>query len=161
MKSWRKFNKDMLLKNRQFLSITGLLYLIAFLLGVINVPAGNFSGTAWLFVLLGIFIWGDALILGPFMIIACIWLYFKNKRVLTGLFFSIFLAVRAFFEIAYALNAQFSGSIRPWEIEWRESKLIQSVGINETFVLYQLVFTIIFVVSSLTFVYFLKRYLHG
>src|SRR3989344_2691305 len=120
--------------NRKFLMIAGVLYLSATILGIINVLNGNFSETAWVFVPLGIFIWGDAIVLGPFIALACLWLWVKNKSVWTGLFFSIFAAIRSFIEIIYALNAQFSNTVRPWEVHWRNMEIVKSVGLVETYV---------------------------
>lgn len=145
--------------NRKFLVAAGVLYFIATILGVTNVLNGNFSGIAWGFVPMGIFIWGDAIVLGPFIMLACLWLLSINKPVWTGLFFSVFATVRSFIEIIYALNAQFSSTVRPWELEWKELGLVKSIGLMEIFVVYQLIFTCVFIISILTFSYFLKRYL--
>lgn len=136
-----------------------IFYLIATVFGLFNVLGGNFDGIAWVFAPLGIFIWGDALILGPFLAVASGWLLFKNKPIWDGLFFSTFVAVRSFVEISYSLNAQFSATSRPWELNWNNLAIVKSIGFTEMFVLSQLVFTCIFIISTLSFIHFLKQYL--
>lgn len=121
--------------NRKFLVVTGLFYFIATILGLVNVLNNNFSGISWVFVPLGIFIWGDALILGPFISLGSLWLLIKNKPVWTGLFFSSYVAARSFFEVIYAFNTQFSDSIRPWDVHWRNLEIVKSWNTTEIFVL--------------------------
>lgn len=145
--------------HKKFLRIIISLYFLATILGFINVLKGNFSGIAWVFAPLGIFIWGDALILGPFITSICLWLYFKNKTVWTGLFFSTFAGIRSFIETVYALNAQFSDTIRPWETNWASLEIVKPLGKQEIFVIWQLIFTCIFILSTLSFVHFLRGYL--
>ena len=145
--------------NKKFLVVSGFLYLLATILGIIHTVNSDFSAISWAFVPMGIFIWGDALILGPFIISGIIWLWFKDKSTWTGLFFSTYLTVRSFIEIIYSLNAQFTDSVRPWEMSWMSLGIVKSFGRAEIFVLYQLLFTCVFIINSLVFIYFLRKYL--
>ncbi len=144
---------------RKIILVLASLYLIAFILGVVNLLDNNFSGIAWVFAPMGIFIWGDALIISPFMIAGLLWLYKKKSNIWTGLFLSVFVMVRSFIEIPYSLNAQFSSSVRPWELGWRDMGLVKNLDITEIFVLSQLGFTCIFIISTLFFISYLKKFL--
>lgn len=145
--------------NRKLILILGLLYFFAFIFGFFNVANGNFSQISLLFVPLGIFIWGDSLILGPWMVLVCLWLWIKNRSTLSGLFFSLYGAARSGIEVFYALNAQFSSTTRPWEFYWRDLFIVQSLERTEVFVLWQLVFLCIFIISVFIFIHFLAQYL--
>jgi len=147
------------MKNRTFLKIISSLYLLALVLGVINSLDAGFSQISWIFGLLGIYIWGDALIIGPVMIAACIWLWFRDKSVWTGLYFTGFATIRALSEVTYTLNLQFSETMRPWEAHWQNLWLVHKIGRMEVLIIWQVGFTFITVASLLGFVYFLKMYL--
>lgn len=148
-----------LFMNRKFLIVIGLLYLLASVLGFISFVNGNFNGISWVFTPLGIFIWGDALILGPFITLTSVVLWIKNNHLFTGLFFSSFFTIRWFFEIVYSMMAQFSRDTRPWEIGWKSLPWVQSIGVIEVLVLFQLVYTCLTIISFLSLLYFVKSYL--
>ena len=63
--------------------------------------------TPFLF-LAGIFVWGDAVIFGPFWIIAAFWCYWMKDWVLFVLVVAVFWVVRSLGETIYWLNQQFS-----------------------------------------------------
>lgn len=142
-------------KQKIFLGLIIILSLLATVFGFTK----NFSGIAWPLVSIGVFIWGDAIILGPFFFFSAIVLWKKNNPALTGLWFSLYASTRAFIEILYNLNAQFSTTTRPWEMEIKEYALNSGRDINEIFVLGQLLFTVIFIISIFLFIKFLNKYL--
>ncbi len=141
-------------KHKIFLNIVIFASFIAVVFGSVK----NFSGIAWPFAPLGIFIWGDAIILGPFLLISALILKHKNNSALTGFWFSLYIAVRSFVEIFYNLSAQFSTTTRPWETSIREYTVHIGKDVNEIFVLGQLLFTIIFIISVYWLIYFAKKY---
>lgn len=147
------------MSNRKFIVLLGVYSFVAFVLGLIYTLNGDFSKLTYFFFPLLIFIWGDALIIGIFLTLLCIWLYNKNRSTITGLFLFAYLSVRSFIEIIYVLNAQFSSTIRPWEINWRDSTIIKHLDINEVYVISQLFFTCLFIIFIINFIFFLKKYL--
>lgn len=136
-----------------------IISLITTFLGIFQVLNGDFSGHPYLLIPLGIFIWGDALIIGPFLFLCSIYLWFKKDPTCTGLLLSLYASIRSFIEIIYGLNAQFTKTTRPWEYPFLNMDLVKSLGVTELHVLYQVGFTCIFVVSSLIFLNYLKKYL--
>lgn len=117
-----------IMSNKRFLVVIGVLYLLAFILGLPNTLNGNFSGISWFFTPLGILIWGDALIIGPFIALGCLWLWYKNNFSWTGLFFSAYYGARSFFEIVYCMVGQcfpLDPNNRPWEVPWRGFGMVQ------------------------------------
>jgi len=145
--------------NRKILGLLIIYLIFAFVLSLVNLQISNLNGIAWPFVIAGIFIWTDGLIIAPFLIGGCLWLIFKNKFALTGLFFASYWLIRSFIEVEYALLAQFSLTKRPWEASWQGMSFVQQNGIMNMYVIWQLVFTGIFIFSLLLFVRFLKEYL--
>jgi hypothetical protein len=146
---------------KYFLLVVAATTLIASILGWINYFKGVsvFSVITWQFIPLGIFVWGDAMILGTFLFVASVYLYFKQNTALTGLFFSAYFMIRSLIEALYNLNAQFSSVSRPWEgfIQPLADKL--NFKIQEMFVVPQITYTAVCVVSLVFFVVFLKKYI--
>ena len=147
-------------KNKIFLLVVGLSSLITSAWGWVNYFQENsvFSMLSWPFFWLGIFVWGDGMILGSFLFLGSIFLWFKNKSILSGMFFSAYATIRSFIEILYNLNAQFSSVNRPWEVFMPElaSRLhLQVIGLH---VGAQIGFTAIFIISMLVFISYLKKY---
>jgi hypothetical protein len=76
-------------KNKIFLLVVGLWSLITAVDGWYYYFQGRdvFSIVTWPFVPIGIFVWGDGMVLGALLFLASAWLWFKNDSVWTGLFF--------------------------------------------------------------------------
>lgn len=145
--------------HRKYLFILMTLSLLATIIGVYEIAIGNFSDQTYLFYPLGIFIWGDAIIFGPFLTLLSLFLYHKNKKIYTGLVLSLYISVRSFIEIFYGLNAQFTTSLRPWELNYLQLAATVGLHSDQVQMLYQITFTCVFIVSSLLFLNFLRKYL--
>jgi len=118
----------------------------------------NFPRSRGLFIWLGIFIWGDGIVLGLFLTVGGVVLWWKNDSIVTGLFFSTYASIRVFIEILYNLNAQFSTTPRPWErdiLMFAASWHIQPV---ELYVMAQIAYSAMFVSMSLVLMFYLKKY---
>ncbi|MFA5136182.1 MAG: hypothetical protein WC489_02215 [Patescibacteria group bacterium] len=72
----------------------------------------NVYGTTPFLYLLGIFVWGDGIIIGLFWCLASLVVFFANDLYLYAVFVSYFWVVRSFGEIIYWLNQQFSSKDR-------------------------------------------------
>ena len=148
-------------KNKVVLSVVGSVALISSILGWINYVNGVavFSVITWPIIWLGLFVWGDAMILGAFLFIASVVLWFKNNHVLTGLFFSTYFTLRSFIEAIYNLNAQFSSVTRPWEAYTVDLAKQLHFAPQEMFVVPQIIYTAICVTSFIIFIMYLKQYM--
>ncbi|MDD2822633.1 MAG: hypothetical protein PHQ59_00995 [Candidatus Daviesbacteria bacterium] len=142
-----------------FLISIGAFSSLAAILGVINYLGGNFSAHSWAFFPLGIFVWGDAIVLGTFLAIASVTLWKKDNPIYSGLFFSIYATIRAFIEALYGLNAQFSSLNRPWEKEWLEIANNLNLSPLELYMFDQIIATCIAIISLLVFLSFFKKYI--
>lgn len=149
-------------KNKIFLIAVGAVALVSSVLGWINYfhNVSVFSVITWPLIWLGLFVWGDAMILGAFIFGACVVLWFKNNPVLTGLFFSAYYMIRSFIEALYNLNAQFSPVSRPWEAFIPAIAEKYHFKIMELYVVPQITYTAVCVTSLVIFVTFLKMYFH-
>lgn len=145
--------------NKKILLIILLISAIALIVGITKVLQGNFNQISLPFIPLVIFVWGDALIFGPFFILGCLWLWHKNNYVWTGMFFSTYYAVRLFIEALYNLNAQFSETVRPWESTWQKLTIVQDIRVIQIYMLAQIFFTVGAIVAFLIFVSYFKKYL--
>lgn len=72
----------------------------------------NVYGLTWVLFPLGIFVWGDAVLIGLFWTIAGLISVYLGDWILFLLIFSVFWSVRAFGESIYWFNQQFSTVIR-------------------------------------------------
>ena len=144
--------------HKKILLIIGLCALVSTVLGFTNYAENNFSGISWPFIWMGIFIWGDAMILGTFLFISCIFLWFKNNSTFTGMLFSAYVFIRSSVEILYNLNAQFSTISRPWETFVPQIASALHLEKAELYVLPQITYTAISTVALISFCYFLKKY---
>jgi hypothetical protein len=135
--------------NRFITFILFIIFSLAFTLGLWQVNLGNYAGITWAFAPFGIFIWEDGIFLGLFLAAASCFLWNKNKLLCTMLFFSVYAAARSFFEVIYALSAQFSLTSRPWEAGWKSLSIFKGMDVAYVYVAWQLVFTIIFIISVL------------
>ena len=141
------------------LAILGFVALLSAVCGAYQTAQGNFSGVAWPFVWTGIFIWGDGIVLGTFLFLGSIFLWFKKNPALTGLFFSGYAALRSFIEIIYNLNAQFTTTTRPWEYFVPTLAAQLHLTTTDFFVLPQIFYTAICLVAVLIFLSYWKKYL--
>lgn len=149
------------LKHRLFLLVATAFSLFAAFWGWLNTLNGNASGYSPAFWWLGIFTWDDAAILGTFLLIASIILIQRNSSTVTGMFFSIYGAVRAGIEALYNLNAQFSSITRPWEIALPTVAATLHLKLVELFVVAQVCYTALCVTFIMIFLSCLKRYLRS
>lgn len=102
----------------------------------------NFYSDTFLFLPLGIYVLGDALILAPFWILSSLFLFFFSIENILK-FILIFYTVRSFFEIIYWLNHQSVNSSYNPPL-FRRIKWIKA---NESAILYQLIHTCIVVIG--------------
>ncbi|NTW61286.1 hypothetical protein HGB24_01175, partial [Candidatus Saccharibacteria bacterium] len=146
--------------HKKFLLIFGLVAFTSSIIGWINYFSGTavFSVITWPIIWTGLFVWGDAMILGAFLAGACYFLWRKNDPVLTGLFFSVYYVIRSFIEALYNLNAQFSSVSRPWEAYTVELAPKLHFQPQELFVVPQITYTAICITALMFFIYYLKLY---
>lgn len=147
-------------KNRLFLLVVGPCALYTALWGWAYYLQGNdvFCMISWKFVWLGIFAWGDGMVFGTLLFLASIWLWFLNKPVWTGLFFSAYYVLRSFVEVLYDLNAQFSVFMRPWEAFMPKLAAKVHLPVIDLFVFGQIMYTAVCIVSIMVFLFWLKKY---
>lgn len=144
--------------NRILVASIGIVAGIATIVGSINTLLGNASGFCSVLWWLGLFTWDDAMVLGMFVAATCIVLWFKNESVLTGLFFSSYAFFRSLIEVFYNLNAQFSPITRPWESQLPHIASIFNLQLVELFVIGQIFFTSICIISFLLLLSYIKKY---
>lgn len=120
-------------------------------LAVSNVRNGNvFKETPFLS-WLGIFVWGDALVISPFWIISSLISYFTESMSLFLFINSLFWVIRSLGEIWYWLNQQFSSKLR----NPPDKLLLHSLLKNDSvWFVYQVFWQCIFVFSVVSSVYF-------
>jgi hypothetical protein len=116
-----------------FYTILASISVLVFFLGLKNSQKGNFYNETFLLNPLGIFVWGDALILGPFWLVSSfIFIFICPLNVLR--YYLLFWAIRSFFEVIYWLNHQaVKDDYNPpmfRKIKWLKA--------NESAILYQL-----------------------
>ncbi len=95
--------------------------------------SGFYSDTPYL-QWLGVFVWGDALILSPFWILSSILFFFMPIQMILR-YILVFFLLRSLFEVVYWLNHQAVKS------EYRPPlfRRWQQIGTNEAAILYQLI----------------------
>lgn len=90
------------------IGVLGVLAAVFFVAGVLHVGKGKTYQKFWPLNLIGAFVWGDALVFGPFWIIASIIVLTQQDWWLFEIIFLSFWLVRSFGETVYWLNQQFS-----------------------------------------------------
>lgn len=96
-----------------FIIIYGLISLYSFVRGFYEIhKKSNPFGEPFVLFWLGIFVWGDALILGFFWTLISIVSFLLKDWTLFLLIFSIFWVVRSFGEVTYWMHQQFSPIVR-------------------------------------------------
>lgn len=129
-----------------------LLCLGAFIKGFHEVKnKKNSFGLANRWSLLGVFVWGDAIVLGLFWLIACFIVLFLQDWYLFLLSISLFWVVRSAGEVIYWLNEQFAGKNRNPPHTLMFYSFFNGDAI---WFIYQLYWQCILVVSLLTSLYF-------
>lgn len=88
--------------------LSALINLILFIQGYREIRKGNAFGVTTFVGWLGIFVWGDALIISLFWIIVSVLAVIVNNWYLFLLSFSLFWVVRSLGEVIYWLNEQFA-----------------------------------------------------
>lgn len=114
-----------------------------------------FGETPWLGVL-GIFVWGDALIFAPFWVLVGISTLYLKDWYLFLLLMSLFWLVRSIGETIYWFNQQFSNISRNPPERLMGYKLVKN---DAVWYLYQIFWQCVTVVSSVTSLYLAARWL--
>lgn len=123
----------------------------AFLLGFHHtIKHQNPYGLALRFLPLGVFVWGDALVLGAFWSATLPILIWLGDPVLAGLVLSVFWSVRSLGEVVYWLNRQFSVAKRE---PAKEHLFYRYVKSDAVWFLHQLVWQCVLVISLVGAVY--------
>lgn len=105
---------------------------------------------------LGIFVWGDAIVIGPFWVIISLIAYFSNDWLLFLLTISVFWLVRSLGETIYWLNQQFSLVNRNPPEKLIGYQLIKS---NSIWFIYQIFWQCVTVISTITTIYLSAQWL--
>lgn len=145
--------------HKKILEVILVISVVVFIVGIFETFQGNFNEVVWVLCPMGIFVWGDAIILGPFLAVSSLLLWLKNKSNISGMFFSLYAGIRAFIEVLYNLNAQFSTTSRPWDPYWQDTRMTRFFGVIETNVLAQVLFSVVLIAAVFCFIIFLKEYL--
>lgn len=111
----------------------------------------NPFGHAFLFLPIGAFVWGDALILGIFWTVVTLVTFFLDDFLLFLLFYSLFWTVRSMGEILYWMNQQFSHKSLEQPEWWWSYKL---VGDRAVWFINQLVWQCALVITIILSLYF-------
>jgi hypothetical protein len=143
--------------NQYFIPAALLLYtLTASISGYYKSTRGQTNSLAKPFYPLGIFVFADALIIGPFWIAVSLFFLLYPSFILLGLVFSVFWAVRSFGETIYWLNQQFSSITREPPQKFWLHKLVKN---DSVWFLNQLMAQITLVISLIATVILLRLYL--
>lgn len=118
-----------------------------FLLSLRKSRSNQFYSDALLLFPLGIYVWGDGLMLAPFWIISSVIFYFLSLQQILN-YFLIFLIARSAFEVIYWLNHQAIGKkYNPplfRNIKWLDAP--------KSAILYQLLHTCVIVIGIFTLI---------
>jgi len=109
--------------------------------------------------ILGIFVWGDAVIFGLFWFLSSLISYLLNDWLLFFLIISVFWVIRSLGETIYWINQQFSSKIYDWNKP--ENLLLRSVFHNDSiWFIYQTTWQCITIVSVITTIYLANLWLN-
>lgn len=129
----------------------GILNILVLIKGIHEVKdKRNVYGLAGQNSFLGIFVWGDAIVFGPFWILTSALVLFLQDWYLFLLVFSIFWSVRSFGEVIYWLNEQFAGKNRNPPHTLKFYKFFNNDSI---WFIYQIYWQCILVVSLIASIY--------
>lgn len=142
-----------------FISIFGIIsFLTAFKGFHESVVKKNPFGQYFPLFFLGIFVWGDAIILGLFWSLISLTCLLLNDWILFILILSLFWVVRSLGEIIYWLNQQFSPIIRNPPKNLMGYKFFRNDSI---WFIYQLFWQCVLVVSIVTSIYLTSLWLNN
>jgi len=131
--------------------------LIAFIKGLNHViKKNNSNGETPYFVWLGIFVWGDGIIIGPFWFITSLLVYFLKDWYLFLLTVSVFWVVRSLGEVMYWLNQQFVKNNSNYYQKLTGYRFFKNDSI---LFIYQILWQCICVISIITSIYFANLWL--
>lgn len=116
----------------------------------------NVYGLAGPFGFLGIFVWGDALVIAPFWLISSLIVLFLQDWYLFLVILSLFWVVRSFGEVIYWLCEQFAGKNRNPPHTLKFYKFVNSDAI---WFIYQLFWQCILIISLIASIYFSSLWL--
>jgi hypothetical protein len=105
---------------------------------------------------LGVFVWGDIFVLGPFWMLVSLVTLLLQDWYLFLLIISVFWVVRSFGEVMYWLNEQFSGKNRNLPHTLRFHKIFQSEAV---WFIYQLIWQCMLVMSITATLFLAKAWL--
>jgi hypothetical protein len=147
----------MTLWQQLFVSLYALYAFGAFFRGVSEViKKKNAFGLATLFGSLGIFVWGDAIVLGPFWLLTSLLVLFLQDWQLFLVILSLFWVVRSLGEVIYWITEQFSKEHRnPPET----LMLYRYFKSDAVWFVYQVYWQCILVLSLLASVYAISNWL--
>lgn len=137
----------------------GLQNLLAFRKGFYEIKdKKNAYGLTGAFGLLGIFVWGDALIIGPFWLISSVIILFLQDWYLFLVILSLFWVVRSLGEVIYWISEQFTERHHNPPATLKGYKFINSDAI---WFEYQIFWQCILVLSILSSIYFTSLWLQS
>lgn len=141
-----------------FISIFGTISLLLTIKGIseLSIKKNHFKETRFLF-WLGIFVWGDAIILGIFWFLSSLICVLLQDWTLFLLIVSIFWVVRSFGEIIYWINQQFSSINRNPPKNLFGYRLFKNDSI---WFVYQVFWQCIMVVSIISSIYFTNLWMN-
>lgn len=140
-------------------SIYAVLGLLVFIKGFYETKyKHNPYGLTRPLLILGIFVWGDAVIFGPFWIITSLFSLLTKDWYLFILIVSVFWVVRGFGETIYWLNQQFSSKV---EVNNKPENLLwHSIFKNESiWYIYQIIWQCITIISIIFAIIVLRMWL--
>lgn len=146
----------MQIEQTTLLLIFGLLNLIVFIKSwrEVLIKQNPFGLTRWLS-WLGIFVWGDAVVIAPFWIISALLSLFLRDWILFWLIVSIFWSVRSLGEVIYWLNEQFAAKKRNPPHTLPGYLLVKSEAI---WFIFQIYWQCVMVVSIVSAIFFAKNW---
>jgi len=137
--------------------IYGILSLIVFIKGLQqSIKKKNLYGNTTYLCCMGIFVWGDALILGIFWFLSSLISYLLKDWYLFLLIFSVFWVVRSFGEMIYWLNQQFIKDKSNYYEKTIGYRFLKSDAI---LFIYQIFWQCVCIVSIITTIYFANLWL--
>lgn len=147
----------MTLLQQAIVLLYGLINLAGFIKGFHEVKEKkNVYGLARHYGFLGIFVWGDVVLLGPFWLIICVLVLFVQDWFLFLVFLSLFWAVRSAGEAIYWISEQFTDKHRNPPHTLKYYKLFNNDAI---WFEYQIFWQCILVISLIASIYFSSLWL--
>lgn len=137
-----------------FITLYGFISLLVFIRGFYEVAKKhNPFGESFVLFWMGVFVWGDALVLGLFWFLVSIFVFVLKDWILFLLIFSVFWVVRSLGEVVYWFSHQFSTVVRNPPETLLGYRLFKNDSI---WFVYQIVWQCILVLSIVTTIYLAK-----